>query len=188
MTRHFITIEELSDDDLASIYRSRDVALRRHDPEWPGCRPRLRAPQPAHPGVEFGGRARARAGTPRSSPTRRSGSTPRESVEDVGRTIAEMYAIAALRVRRHEVFARMREATNERLSLINLMDDLSHPTQAVADVLTIADEFAGGDVGGLAGVRGHLRGRRDERRAMPRGGPGATRGARDVSPPRPAIS
>ena len=44
----------------------------------------------------------------------------RESAEDVGRTLAEMYAIAALRVRDHGVFARMRQATRERMSLINL--------------------------------------------------------------------
>jgi ornithine carbamoyltransferase len=76
----------------------------------------------------------------------------RESAEDVGRTIAEMYAIAALRVRHHEVFARVREATSERLSLINLLSDVAHPTQAVADVLTIADEFTGGDVTALSGL------------------------------------
>jgi ornithine carbamoyltransferase len=76
----------------------------------------------------------------------------RESAEDVARTISEMYSIAALRIRQHGVFARMREATNERLSLINLLSDASHPTQAIADVLTIADEFAGGDVTALAGL------------------------------------
>jgi ornithine carbamoyltransferase len=76
----------------------------------------------------------------------------RESAEDVGRTIAEMYAIAALRVRHHEVFARVREATSERLSLVNLLSDLAHPTQAVADVLTIADEFSEGDVTALSGL------------------------------------
>jgi ornithine carbamoyltransferase len=76
----------------------------------------------------------------------------RESAEDVARTIAEMYAIAALRIRQHSVFERMRVATDERLSLINLLSDAAHPTQAVADVLTIADEFASGDVTALAGL------------------------------------
>src|ERR1700688_2947438 len=74
----------------------------------------------------------------------------RESAEDVARTIAEMYAIAALRIRQHGVFARMREATDQRLSLINLLSDAAHPTQAVADVLTVAEYFANGDVHGLA--------------------------------------
>src|ERR1700688_3314736 len=44
----------------------------------------------------------------------------RESAEDIGRTIAEMHAIAALRVRHHEVLERMRAATQDRMSLINL--------------------------------------------------------------------
>ena len=63
-----------------------------------------------------------------------------------------MYAIAALRVRNHAIFERMRAATNDRMSLINLLSGVAHPTQAVADVLTIADQFAKGDVHGLAGL------------------------------------
>jgi ornithine carbamoyltransferase len=76
----------------------------------------------------------------------------RECAEDVGRTLAEMYAIAGLRVRNHAIFERMRAATNDRMSLINLLSGVAHPTQAVADVLTIADQFAKGDVHGLAGL------------------------------------
>jgi ornithine carbamoyltransferase len=76
----------------------------------------------------------------------------RESVEDIGRTLAEMYAICALRVRNHEVFERLRMATSGRMSLINLLSDVAHPTQAVADVLTIAEKFSRGDVHGLDGL------------------------------------
>lgn len=76
----------------------------------------------------------------------------RECAEDVGRTLAEMYAIAALRVRNHSVFERIRAATSDRLSLVNLLSNAAHPTQAVADVLTIADQFANGDVHNLAGL------------------------------------
>jgi ornithine carbamoyltransferase len=76
----------------------------------------------------------------------------RECAEDVGRTLAEMYAIAGLRVRNHAVFERMRAATNDRMSLINLLSGVAHPTQAIADVLTIAEQFAKGDVHGLAGL------------------------------------
>jgi len=54
----------------------------------------------------------------------------RECAEDVGRTLAEMYAIAGLRVRNHAVFERMRAATNDRMSLINLLSGVAHPTQA----------------------------------------------------------
>jgi ornithine carbamoyltransferase len=76
----------------------------------------------------------------------------RESAQDVGRTLAEMYAIAALRVRNHDVFSRIRSATDDRLALINLLSNEAHPTQAVADVLTLAEYFSDGDVNALAGL------------------------------------
>ena len=84
--------------------------------------------------------------------TTKIGLDSRECAEDVGRTLAEMYAIAGLRVRNHAIFERMRAATNDRMSLINLLSGVAHPTQAVADVLTIADQFAKGDVHALAGL------------------------------------
>jgi ornithine carbamoyltransferase len=76
----------------------------------------------------------------------------RESAEDVARTLSEMYAIVALRVRDHGVFARMRAATGERMSVINLLSDVAHPTQAIADVLSIAEHFSGGDVKAMKGL------------------------------------
>ena len=76
----------------------------------------------------------------------------RESAEDVGRTLAQMYAICAMRVRSHAVFNRMRIATGDQMSLVNLLSDVAHPTQAVADVLTIAERFTDGDVAKLAGL------------------------------------
>ncbi|MGC2484627.1 MAG: hypothetical protein WA359_00075 [Acidimicrobiales bacterium] len=151
MIRHFITIEELSESDLTSILT---LATSPYDDttlsgqgvalvfERPSLRTRASSSSAVH---ELGGYVTFFS-------DEEIGLDSRESVEDVGRTIAEMYSIAGLRVRRHDVFARMRAATEERLSLINLMDDEAHPTQAVADVLTIADEFADGDIHQLAGL------------------------------------
>jgi ornithine carbamoyltransferase len=151
VTRQFITIEDLSDGDFASIL---SLATSPFDDttligqgialvfERPSLRTRASSSAAVH---ELGGYATFFSDD-------EIGLDSRESVEDVGRTIAEMYSIAALRVRRHDVFARMRAATQDRLSLINLMDDESHPTQAVADVLTIADEFSDGDAHQLAGL------------------------------------
>jgi ornithine carbamoyltransferase len=151
VSRHFITIEDLSDSDLASIYTlatspfddttlsGQGVALVF---EWPSLRTRASSSSAVH---ELGGYTTF-------FNDEEIGLDSRESAEDVGRTIAEMYAIAALRVRNHEVFHRMRAATSERLSLINLLSNEAHPTQAVADVLTIADEFANGDVTKLSGL------------------------------------
>jgi len=151
MTDHFITIDQLSDAKLSSIYnlatspfddetlKGQGVALVF---ERPSLRTRASSSSAVH---ELGGYATFFGDD-------EIGLDRRESAEDVARTIAEMYAIAALRIRQHGVFERMRQATNERLSLINLLSDVAHPTQAVADVLTIADEFSDGDVGALAGL------------------------------------
>lgn len=151
MTRHFVTIEELADEDLDGIYDLATSPLDDETLKGQGValvfeRPSLRTRASSSAAVfELGGYATFFS-------DEEIGLDSRESVEDVGRTLAETYAIAALRVRRHEVFARVRAATNERLALINLLSHAAHPTQAVADVLTIADEFADGDVHGLAGL------------------------------------
>lgn len=151
MSRHFITIEELSNDDLASIYSLAtspfdDTTLSGQGVALVFERPSLRTRASSSAAVhELGGYATFFS-------DEEIGLDTRESAEDVGRTIAETYAIAALRVRNHAVFARMRAATSDRLSLVNLLSNEAHPTQAVADVLTIADEFTNGDVTKLSGL------------------------------------
>jgi ornithine carbamoyltransferase len=151
MTRHFLTIEQLSDDDLRVIYALATSPLDDETLKGQGValifeRPSLRTRASSSSAVhELGGFATFFS-------DEEIGIDSRESAEDIGRTIAEMYAIAALRVRHHEVFERMRKATQERLSLINLLSNEAHPTEAVADVLKIAEEFSKGDVAGLAGL------------------------------------
>jgi ornithine carbamoyltransferase len=151
MTRHFTTIEELSDADLDAIYtlatspfddetlKGQGVALVF---ERPSLRTRASSSAAVH---ELGGYATFFS-------DEEIGLDSRESVEDIGRTLSQTYAIAALRVRNHDVFARIKDATDDRLALINLLSNSAHPTQAVADVLTIADEFTKGDVRQLAGL------------------------------------
>ncbi len=151
MTRHFITVAQLDDSDLDAIYelatspfddqtlKGQGVALLF---ERPSLRTRASSSSAVH---ELGGYATFFGND-------EVGLDSRECAEDVGRTLAEMYAIAALRVRSHAVFERIRGATNDRMSLINLLSGAAHPTQAVADVLTVADQFAKGDVHGLAGL------------------------------------
>lgn len=152
MTRHFTTIAETSDDDLRRIYHVAlgafdDTTLAGQGVALVFERPSLRTRAASSTAVsELGGFATFFS-------DEEIGLDHRESAEDVGRTLAEMYAICAARVRHHEVFARMIAATGDRLSLINLLSDVAHPTQAVADVLTLAEHFSSGDVAGLAGLR-----------------------------------
>ncbi len=151
MSRHLTSIEELSSSDLSRIYelacspfddetlKGQGVALVY---ERPSLRTRASSSSAVH---ELGGFETFFS-------DEEIGFDSRESAEDVGRTLSQMYAICAMRVRHHEVFERIRKATNDQMSLVNLLSDVAHPTQAVADVLTIAEKFSGGDVNKLAGL------------------------------------
>ena len=151
MTRHFITIEQMSDRHLDTVYQLAREPLNDELLAGQGValvfeRPSLRTRAASSTAVhELGGFTTFFS-------DEEIGLDSRESAEDIGRTLNEMYAIAALRVRRHSIFARMRDATGDQLALINLLSNVAHPTQAVADVLTLAEHFADGDVHGLKGL------------------------------------
>jgi ornithine carbamoyltransferase len=68
----------------------------------------------------------------------------RESAEDVARTLACYHAAIGARVFDHSVLERMAKVSW--VPVINLLSDDAHPLQALADLLTMADEF--GDLNG----------------------------------------
>ncbi|MCU1489426.1 MAG: ornithine carbamoyltransferase [Acidimicrobiaceae bacterium] len=75
----------------------------------------------------------------------------RETVEDVARTLGCFHRAICARVARHTTLERMATALDRAgmdVPVINLLSDLEHPTQALADLLTIRQCF-----GGLAGRR-----------------------------------
>lgn len=67
----------------------------------------------------------------------------RESAEDVLRTLACYHEVFCGRVYDHRVLERM--AAVDLIPVVNLLSDQAHPTQAIADVLTIQDEFGSVD-------------------------------------------
>jgi ornithine carbamoyltransferase len=69
----------------------------------------------------------------------------RETAEDVARTLACYHSVIAARVFDHGVLERMAGAVS--IPIVNLLSDLSHPLQAIADLLTIRTEF-GPDLAG----------------------------------------
>ena len=152
MSTHFTTIAETTGEDLAGIYRGafdespatsfagEGVALVF---ERPSLRTRASSSTAVH---QLGGFATFFS-------DEEIGLDTRESAEDVARTLSQMYEICAARLRQHSMFARMAAATENRLRLINLLSDEAHPTQAIADVVTLAEHFTGGDVNALAGLR-----------------------------------
>ena len=63
----------------------------------------------------------------------------RESVEDVTRTLGCYSSVIGARVSDHETLKRMASVSN--VPIINLLSDRAHPTQAIADLLTIKAEL-----------------------------------------------
>jgi ornithine carbamoyltransferase len=71
----------------------------------------------------------------------------RETVEDVTRTLCCYHAAIGARVFEHSKLERMTAVSS--VPVVNMLSDEAHPLQALADLLTIANEFGG--VAGLAG-------------------------------------
>jgi ornithine carbamoyltransferase len=69
----------------------------------------------------------------------------RESTEDVARTLACYHSAIGARVFEHAKVERIASVVD--VPVINMLSDRAHPLQALADLLTIRQEF-----GGLAGV------------------------------------
>jgi ornithine carbamoyltransferase len=74
----------------------------------------------------------------------------RESVEDVTRTLAGYHSIIAARVFAHSTLERMVAVSS--VPVVNLLSDLAHPMQALADVLTLRQELGSLDGRTLAWV------------------------------------
>jgi ornithine carbamoyltransferase len=63
----------------------------------------------------------------------------RESVEDVARVMAGYHAVLCARVFDHRILDRMVAVAG--IPIVNMLSDTDHPLQAIADVLTMEDEF-----------------------------------------------
>jgi ornithine carbamoyltransferase len=74
----------------------------------------------------------------------------REPAEDVARTLACYYRIVCARVFDHAVLERMAgalAAAGMDVPVVNLLSDRAHPCQALADLLTLREEFGASLVG-----------------------------------------
>jgi ornithine carbamoyltransferase len=63
----------------------------------------------------------------------------RESTEDVARTLGCFHAAIGARVFEHDKVERL--AAVSRVPIVNMLSDQSHPLQALADLLTVREEF-----------------------------------------------
>jgi ornithine carbamoyltransferase len=136
--RHLLDVDDLTDDELAhvlslsahtgplSILNGKGVALLF---EKPSTRTRNATEMAV---VQLGGH-------PISLTQGETGLGTRETVEDVARTLACFHAAIGARVFEHETLERMVAVSP--VPIINLLSDHAHPLQALADLLTIHQEF-----------------------------------------------
>ena len=68
----------------------------------------------------------------------------RETVEDIVKVLSGYHALIAARVFEHGTLERMTSVST--VPIVNLLSEVEHPLQAIADVLTMQDEF--GDLQG----------------------------------------
>jgi ornithine carbamoyltransferase len=143
MLRHFLEVDDLDVDELELVLA---VAARPDAPqqlrgrgaalvfEKPSARTRNATEMAV---VQLGGH-------PVTIRADEVGLDERESVEDVTRTLACYHAVLAARVFAHGTLERM--VAVSRVPVVNLLSDIAHPMQALADLLTLQQEL-----GSLAG-------------------------------------
>jgi ornithine carbamoyltransferase len=142
-TRSFLSIADLSAEEVAKVLdlaeapvgepvlSGRGVALVF---EHPSARTRNACEMAV---VQLGGHPLAIRGE-------EIGLDTRETAEDVARTLACYHSVITARVAHHSTLERMRgavEAGRKSVPVVNLLSDFEHPTQALADVLTIRRHF-----------------------------------------------
>ncbi|MGH9067185.1 MAG: ornithine carbamoyltransferase [Acidimicrobiales bacterium] len=149
MTRHFLEVDDLTPSELAAVL---DLAARPQLPpvlagrgmalvmEKPSARTRNSTEMAV---VALGGH-------PVTIRADEVGLDRRESVEDVARTLGCYHAAIGARVADHSTLERMAaalDAAGMAVPVVNLLSDLGHPCQAVADLLTLSQCLAGAGAG-----------------------------------------
>ena len=143
MTRHLLEVDDLTSEEIAEVL---DLAERSDPPqvlagkgmgllfEKPSARTRNSMEMAV---VQLGGH-------PVTIRPDEVGLDVRESTEDVANTLACYHAAIGARVFDHAKLERMTAVVD--VPVVNMLSDASHPLQALADLLTIRQEF-----GALAG-------------------------------------
>ena len=99
--------------------------------------------------VSFEQAMRRLGGTAMSLAQTEVGLGERESPEDAARVLSGMVDGIMARVSSHETLDRLAAAST--VPVINGLSNIAHPAQALADMLTLTDEFSPGDPAGLRG-------------------------------------
>ena len=144
MTRHFLDVDDLTPADLNAVL----ARAEQPDPEpvLAGKGAALLFEKPSNRTRNSTEMAVVRlGGHPIYLTQAEVGMGSRETIEDVTRTLASYHAVIAARVFEHATLQAM-AAASPTVPVINLLSDIAHPLQALADVLTLRAEF--GELGG----------------------------------------
>jgi ornithine carbamoyltransferase len=149
--RHFLTILDTPTDALVEMLERAQSLRTQPEPsllarktlcclfEKPSLRTR----------VSFEQAMRRLGGTAMSMSSGEIGIGGREAPEDIARVLSSMVECIMARVMSHHSLERM--ASVSAVPVVNGLSDTSHPAQALADMLTMMDEFSPGNPRGLAG-------------------------------------
>jgi len=154
--RHLLDVDDLSPDELALVL---DLARRPPGPDgrWPAV---CSGQTVALVFEKASARTRSSSevawaqlgGHPVTIRGDEVGIDERESAEDVALTLGCFHRVIGARVRSHQTLERFVAALGGRglnVPVVNLLSDLAHPVQALADVLTLTEEL--GPLGGPEG-------------------------------------
>lgn len=138
--RHLLEIDDLSGEELRRVLRlSTDPTLPRVL-EGAGAMLLFEKPS-ARTRVSFEMAAVQLGGHPVTLRDEEVGIDRRESAEDLGRLLSGYGAVIGARVFEHQKVERLAAAAT--VPVVNLLSDEAHPVQALADLLTISEEFDG---------------------------------------------
>jgi ornithine carbamoyltransferase len=144
MSQHVLKIADLSADEII------EVLDRAESPQHPVLAGRGAALLFEHPSARTRNASEMAVfelgGHPVTIRGEEVGLDVRESTEDVARTLACYHALIGARVAKHTTLERMvaaLDAAGSETLVINLLSNVEHPTQALADLLTIRQRTGG---------------------------------------------
>jgi ornithine carbamoyltransferase len=151
MTRHLLDIDDLAAGELDAILALAEAHPQRLARVLDGCGVALLFEKPSNRTRNSSEMAAAALGAhPVYIRGEEVGLGTRESVHDVARTLACFHAVIGARVMDHTTLVGMAAALDDGdvpVPVVNLLSDIGHPCQAVADLLTLRQEF-GADLTG----------------------------------------
>jgi ornithine carbamoyltransferase len=145
VTRHLLDVDDLSPDELRDVL---DVAEKPDTPlALAGCTVALLFEKPSNRTRNATEAAVFQlGGHPVSIRGEEVGLGSRETVEDVALTLGCYHAAIGARVNEHSTLERMVSALDNRgwdVPVVNLLSELAHPCQTVADLLTLRQSLGG---------------------------------------------